>query len=135
MPRPEKIRKIRCSPASYYFKPKDIPMSELEEINLGSDELEAIRLADMDELFQENAAEKMNISRSTFGRILMRAHKKIAEAIIYGKAIRISENIPQAIKDRSQKICKGCGRKALENLYYNKCPKCISNKGVTNEWG
>ncbi len=96
MPRPEKIRKTRCNPASYYFKPKDIPMSELEEIILASDELEAIRLADMDELFQENAAIKMNISRATFGRILMRAHKKIAEAIINGKAIRISENIDEA---------------------------------------
>lgn len=133
MPRPEKIRKTRCNPASYYFKPKDIPMSELEEIILASDELEAIRLADMDELFQENAAIKMNISRATFGRILMRAHKKIAEAIINGKAIRISENIPQTIKDRSQNFCKGCGRKTLQNLHYNKCPKCISRKGVKNE--
>jgi predicted DNA-binding protein (UPF0251 family) len=127
MPRPEKLRRIRCSPASYYFKPKGIPISELEEIPLAKDELEAIRLADLNELFQEEAAAKMNISRATFGRIIMRAHNKIADAIINGKAIRISEDMPLSIKEKSFQTCKGCRRKFRQNLQNNKCPKCLSN--------
>lgn len=127
MPRPEKLRRIRCSPASYYFKPKGIPISELEEISLAKDELEAIRLADLNELFQEEAAAKMNISRATFGRIIMRAHYKIADAIINGKAIRISEDMPLSIKEKSFQTCKGCRRKFRQNLQNNKCPKCLSN--------
>lgn len=127
MPRPEKLRRIRCSPASYYFKPTGISMSELEEIPLAHDEVEAIRLADLNELFQEDAAAKMNISRATFGRIVMRAHKKIADAIINGKAIRISEDMPHSIKGKSFQTCKGCRRKFRQNLQNNKCPKCLSN--------
>jgi predicted DNA-binding protein (UPF0251 family) len=127
MPRPEKLRRIRCSPASYYFKPKGIPISELEEISLAKDELEAIRLADLNELFQEEAAAKMNISRATFGRIIMRAHYKIADAIINGKAIRISEDMPLSIKEKSFQTCKGCRRKIRQHLQNNKCPKCLSN--------
>jgi predicted DNA-binding protein (UPF0251 family) len=127
MARPEKKRQIRCNPASYYFKPKGIPMSKLEEVSLAPDELEAIRLADLNELFQEEAAAEMNISRTTFSRIIMRAHGKIAEAIINGKAIRISENLPQSLKAKSTLHCVQCGRKfetILENI---KCPKCLSN--------
>lgn len=127
MPRPEKLRKIRCSPASYYFKPKGIPIRELEEIPLAKDELEAIRLADLNELFQDEAAAKMNISRATFGRIIMRAHNKIADAIINGKAIRISEDMPLSIKEKSFQTFKGCRRKFRQNLQNNKGPKCLSN--------
>lgn len=127
MPRPEKFRRIRCNPASYYFKPTGVPISEIEEVPLAHDELEAIRLADLNELFQEDAAEKMNISRATFGRILMRAHKKIADAIINGKAISISENLKQSNNTNSVKTCRGCGRQFRRNLQNNKCHKCLSN--------
>lgn len=127
MARPEKKRKIRCNPASYYFKPKGIPMNELEEISLAPDELEAIRLADLNELFQKEAAAEMNISRTTFSRIIMRAHGKIAEAIINGRAIRISENLPQSLKEKSELFCVQCGRKFNQKLQDNKCPKCLSN--------
>lgn len=126
MPRPEKKRRIRCCPASYYFKPGGVPISDLEEIPLAADEMEAIRLADLNELFHEEAAEKMNISRATFGRILMRAHKKIADAIINGKAISIAENLSPSLNDNLLKTCKGCGRKFRLNLQNNKCHKCLS---------
>ncbi len=126
MPRPEKKRRVRCCPASYYFKPAGIPVNDLEEIPLAADELEAIRLADLNELFQEEAAEKMNVSRATFGRILMRAHNKIADAIINGKAISLSENLSESIGENSLKTCKGCGRKFRRNLQNNKCHKCLS---------
>lgn len=89
MPRPKINRKVRCNPSCYYFKPRGIPMYSLDEVELELDELEAIKLADFDEMFQEEAAKKMNISRATFGRIILKAHHKIADAIINGKAIKI----------------------------------------------
>lgn len=90
MPRPKKNRRINCDPVSYYFKPRGIPMSELEECILEKDELEAIKLADYDNLSHESGAEKMKISRATFGRILKSARNKIAGSILKGKAIKIS---------------------------------------------
>ena len=64
-------------------------MDALEEVNLTLDELEAIRLADLTELYQEDAAKKMNISRQTFGNIINSAHKKIADALLNAKALKI----------------------------------------------
>ena len=64
-------------------------MMHLEEIALTIDELEAIRLADLEELYHEDAAKKMKISRQTFGRILNNAHKKVSECLIKGKALKI----------------------------------------------
>lgn len=89
MPRPCKSRRINGINEVHYFKPKGIPMMELDEVQLTIDELEAVRLADMEELYQADAAEKMNISRQTFGNIIKSAHKKIAEALVLGKAIRV----------------------------------------------
>lgn len=67
-------------------------MGELQEVILKADEIEAIRLADYEQLYQEEAAQKMNVSRQTFGRIVESARRKIADALINGKALRIDEN-------------------------------------------
>jgi predicted DNA-binding protein (UPF0251 family) len=64
-------------------------MTELEEKTLTIDELEAIRVADYERLCQADAARKMEISRQTFGRVLSEAHKKVAECLLKGKALRI----------------------------------------------
>jgi len=80
---------VWAQPNSTYFKPRGIPLAVLDETILTVDEHEAIRLNDLEGLEQEEAAEKMNISRQTFGRILASARKKIADAIINAKAIRI----------------------------------------------
>ena len=61
----------------------------LEEVVLTIDEFEAVRLADLEGLYQEQAAEKMNVSRQTFGRIIESARKKVAEALVQGKALKI----------------------------------------------
>ena len=61
----------------------------LEHVNLTFDEIEAIRLADFEGLYQEAAAQQMNVSRQTFGRIIESAHKKIADALVHGKALSI----------------------------------------------
>ncbi len=89
MARPRNCRRVGCLPGSKYFKPTGIPMSALEKVILTVDEFEAIRLADLESLYQEQAAGKMNVSRQTFGRIIESAHKKVAEALVKGKALKI----------------------------------------------
>lgn len=88
-PRPIKPRRVSFDPNVTYFKPRAIPLSMLEEIDLKVDELEALRLCDLENLEQKEAAKKMKISQSTLSRILRSARKKIAEALIEGKAIKI----------------------------------------------
>jgi len=89
MPRPRNCRRVAQLPQANYYKPRGIPLSVLEEVTLTVDEFEAIRLTDFERLYQADAAEKMNISRQTFGRILESAHKKIADALVNGKALSI----------------------------------------------
>ena len=89
MSRPCRCRRIRCSPDTNYFKPRGIPLDMLEEVNLTLDELEAVRLADLEGLYQEDAARKMDISRQTFGNIINSAHRKIADALLNSKALKI----------------------------------------------
>lgn len=89
MIRPVKPRRVLFDPKVTYFKPRAIPLSMLEEVELQKDELEAIRLCDLKNLDQTEAAKKMGVSQSTLQRILDSARKKIAEALIEGKAIKI----------------------------------------------
>jgi len=76
-------------PGVNYFKPVGIPLRALEEVCLTVEEAEAVRLKDIEGLEQEEGAEKMNISRPTFQRVLASARQKIANALLNGKAIRI----------------------------------------------
>ena len=92
MPRPRILRCMRFKPNVYYFKPQNVPMRMLEEIVLQPDELEALKLYEIDDLDQTAAAKEMGISQPTFARILGRANKKVAEAIVKGKAIKIERN-------------------------------------------
>jgi predicted DNA-binding protein (UPF0251 family) len=89
MGRPQLWRRVSFVPPITYFKPAGIPLVNLQEVHLLVEEAEAIRLKDVDGLEQEECAEKMNISRSTFSRILDSARQKIADALLNGKAIRI----------------------------------------------
>ena len=89
MARPRHCRRVGSMPESNYFKPRGIPLSMLEVVILTVDEFEAIRLADLEGLYQDQAAQKMNVSRQTFGRIIESAHKKVAEALTKGKALKI----------------------------------------------
>ena len=89
MPRPRHCRRVGQLPQANYYKPRGIPLSILEEVTLTVDEFEAIRLTDLEGLYQADAAESMNISRQTLGRILESAHKKIADALVNGKALLI----------------------------------------------
>jgi uncharacterized protein len=82
-------RRVSYLPLVTYFKPAGIPLRELEEVCLSVEEVEAIRLKDIEDLEQEQCAARMNVSRPTFVRILDAARKKTARALIEGKAIRI----------------------------------------------
>lgn len=89
MVRPRLCRRIRFNPNITYFKPQGVPMRFLEVIELTTEEAEALRLRNIKDLEQEEAAKKMNTSQSTYQRILSSAYKKITEALIEGKAIKI----------------------------------------------
>ncbi|OGZ32458.1 MAG: hypothetical protein A2V69_02460, partial [Candidatus Portnoybacteria bacterium RBG_13_40_8] len=87
MTRPRLCRRIGFNPKVSYYKPQGVPMRFLEVVELTREEAEALRLKNIKDLDQIDAAKKMNTSQSTFQRILSSAYKKISKAIIGGKAI------------------------------------------------
>ena len=88
--RPRKCRKIMFNPEVTYFKPQGVPMRFLEVVDLTLEEVEALRLKNVENYDQIKAAEKMHTSQSTFQRILSSAYKKVSTALIEGKAIKVS---------------------------------------------
>jgi predicted DNA-binding protein (UPF0251 family) len=128
MPRPVKCRKIGFSPDFTFFKPAGIPGKSLEEIKLTVDEFEAIRLADLEGLYQEDAAKEMKISRQTLGNILSAAHNKIADAIVNGKIIKIEGGKVEVKKERNF-VCEDCSHSWVLPFGTGrpeKCPECES---------
>jgi len=125
MPRPFKNRKINGLFNADCYKPNGIPLAMLTQIDLSIDELEALRLADLENMYQDAAAEKMCVSRQTFGNIVKSARKKVADALINGKALKIisrGSSYSDAIR-----CCRNCGvvwRKAVEKQ--TACPSCAS---------
>jgi predicted DNA-binding protein (UPF0251 family) len=89
MVRPKKKRTVGHEPKATYFKPRAVPLSELEEITMTIDELETLRLSNLEKMNQADAAKKMEIHQSTFQRTLMSAREKITDALVNGKAIKI----------------------------------------------
>jgi len=110
------------------FKPAGVPCSSLEEIVLTVDEMEAMRLADLEGMYQEQAAQQMNISRQTFGRVIESARRKVAQALCRGQALRIEGGIVEVVTMRKfqcyecqhvWELPHGTGRP-------QECPKCAS---------
>ncbi len=91
MPRPRLQRRIRFNPRVTYFKPQGIPMRFLEVVMLTKEEIEALRLKNLENLNQIKCAHQMNTSQSTFQRILASAYQKISDALIRGRAIQIQK--------------------------------------------
>lgn len=89
MPRPLKLRQIAATPAVTFFKPVGVPMGALEIVVLALEEAEAIRLKDIEDLHQEECAQRMGVSRATFHQVLKTARSKLADAILNGKAIKV----------------------------------------------
>ncbi len=111
MPRPRRFRRVCFEPDTTYFKPAGIRMAELAETVLTVDEFESIRLKDHEGLDQNQAAKKMDISQPTFQRIYESARKKIADALVNGKAIKI-EGGPYRIMPRGKAHRFRKGRRA-----------------------
>ena len=126
MARPRRIRRIFFQPNVTYFKPAGVPMVNLQEAILSFDELEAIRLIDLEEMEQNKAGKKMNISQSTLSRLLKTGRKKLADAIINSKAIKIQGGNFKMVMPRGRG--RGAGRMggplAAGPGGICKCPKC-----------
>lgn len=89
MGRPHKERRVEQLPPITHYKPAGVPLRTLEEVTLTIEEMEAIRLADIEQLDQATAAIRMEVSRPTFHRIVNTAHQKIAAALWGGYALRV----------------------------------------------
>jgi len=89
MPRPKRCRNVAFDPEHRFFKPQGVPMSRLDCRDIGLDELEALRIADLMGLSQSEGARMMNISQPTFNRILSSARNKVADSLVNAHALRI----------------------------------------------
>jgi predicted DNA-binding protein (UPF0251 family) len=130
MVRPQKDRIVSFNPDISYFKPRGIPMMDLEEVHLTVDEREAIRLADLLEMSHEEAGRHMGVSRATFGRIIQKARRILADALINGKAINIEGGCYKIAGDKRLFLCSDCDHKWEEPAGTGRprqCPLC--NKG------
>jgi uncharacterized protein len=107
MPRPFCCRRIHGEPPNTFFKPRGIPLAGLEVVKMTVDEYEAVRLADFDGLYQEDAARRMGVSRQTFGRIVESAHRKIADALVRAKALEIKGGEIEMVNPREFR-CSDC---------------------------
>ncbi len=129
MPRPKQHRKVFAPPKMQGYKPFGIPRAKLGSVVLQVDEYEAVRLLDYEGLLQEQAAEKMNVSRPTLTRIYDQARKTIAKAFVEGKMILIEGGkvqfddewhrcgkCHQLVKGRHHHGRCGCGQVNAENL-------------------
>lgn len=90
MVRPKKCKMVFAEPGVTYFKPRAVPLIELKEVELTVEEFEAIRLKDLEGNEQTLVARKMRVSQPTLHRLIANARKKIADALVNGKAIRIN---------------------------------------------
>ena len=130
MVRPQKDRFVAFKPHISYFKPRGIPMLDLDEVRLTVDEREAIRLSDLIGLSHEEAGRRMGVSRATFGRIIQRARKAVADAIINGKAINVEGGNYKLIEAPRVFICLQCHHHWEEpcgNGRPQGCPQCGSD--------
>ncbi len=140
MPRPRKCRCIGREPGVSTFKPAGRPGHALEQVVLSLDELEAVRLADLEELYQEEAARRMEVSRQTFGNIVASARRKLADCVVNGKLLRIQGGAVRLAGQRTF-ACEHCRRRwSLPNGSGppEACPGCRSHdihRTIENEKG
>jgi predicted DNA-binding protein (UPF0251 family) len=126
MARPVKCRHVCCEPGADYFKPRGVPVRDLEVVTLPMDELEALRLADLEMLYQDAAGARMGVSRQTFGNILDSAHGKLADCVVNGKAIKIEGGV-YTMDNARDFSCSACGEKWSVPYGTGRpdvCPKC-----------
>lgn len=134
MARPPIERAVGSVPRVTLFKPAGVPGRELEQLSLAVDELEAIRLVDLEGLSHEQAAAAMGVSRQTVGRVLEGGRAKVAEALVDGKAILIGGG-QYRIEPRPL-CCASCGEvwTGDPEPTSHTCPACGSAE-VRMCWG
>lgn len=117
MARPEKLRRVGCLAPGRGFKPIGRRVADLEVEPLRADELEALRLADLEGLYQEAAAQRMGVSRATFARILARARTAVARALLEERVLVVGdgpvvaghdEPLPCPVHGGEQRLGRGC---------------------------
>jgi len=126
--RPRCKRRVESVPEVTYFKPKGIPLDDLEIVNLTVEEFEAVRLVDLDGLEQEEAAAKMGVSRRAFWDDIQNARKKIADALVNGKAIEIKGG-DFVVEVKRKFKCSDCQNEWDDTCGMErpkKCPECES---------
>ena len=140
-------RRVGFIPQVTSFIPSGVPVSNLKEVHLNIEELEAIRLKDIEELELEECAREMDVSRTTFSRILDSARKNIADALLYGKAIRIEGGNFEVTAIRQFRCVMGnkwyvasepminrlpdnCPRRKVQNLETNRTCGRICQRGI-----
>jgi predicted DNA-binding protein (UPF0251 family) len=121
--RPQRFRWVEKIPEINHFKPAGMSSGKSNQVKLTVDELETIRLADLEGLYHKQAGERLNVSRQTFGRIINSAHRKVAEALVMGKSILIEGGEIMALDQ---------GREMAANGYCI-CPKC--DERITHKRG
>ena len=129
MVRPKKNRIVKFNPDVDYFKPRGIPIFDLDEVSLAIEERESIRLADLLGLSHEKAGREMGVSRATFGRIVQRARKIVADALINGKSIKVeggNYNIINGIRKFACGACKYEWNEPFGTGRPHECPSCKS---------
>jgi uncharacterized protein len=109
LPRRPCCKRVEEMPGVTYFKPRAVPLAALEEVRLSVEELEALRLAHREGLYQQAAAERMGVSRATFGRVLDAAHRKVTRALVEGCALRIEGG---SFCMTGPELCEHCKAKA-----------------------
>ena len=130
MVRPQKHRRVAFNPEISYFKPRGIPMFDLEEVRLTVDQREAIRLSDLLGMSHEDAGRHMGVSRATFGRIIQRARQAVADALINGKAINVEGGSYKIISTTRIFYCNNCSQEWAEPLGTGRpesCPSCSTD--------
>ena len=139
MARPTKWRQIENIPVIQYFVPSTSDVMEVPENVLKLEELEAVRLKDLEGLEQSECAEKMGVSRPTFQRILLAAREKITDSLVNGKTIHIEGgNFTQNICPVRCSACGKVWRESFENIKTIKggdytCPDCRSNNVICEQ--
>ena len=103
MPRPPKCRLVRREPSATFFKPRGVPLRSLKLVTLSIEGYEAIRLSDLEGLDQDAASIRMGVSRQTFGRILARARKQVARAVVNGCGLEIEGGHYQVVGPKNSK--------------------------------
>lgn len=131
MPRSKKEKMVYCPPLFAAFKPVNVMRNSLQRLPLSLDEYEAIRLADYLGLAHAEAAQEMEVSRSTFSRLIERARKKMAQFLVDGKELFIEGG---NIHFRGNIIrCQDCGHMFKINIgvTFSECPECSSSNLVS----